>query len=124
MLDTATLVLKITDEAQTRLKEVLDSRGDQSLALRVFAEGAGENLARYGMTLDAEQLADDTVVEFAGFKVYVDRESAAFVDESEIDYVDGLMGAGFTLQNPNYQQAPAAGGCCGGGGGGGCGCQH
>ena len=41
----------------------------------------------------------------------------------KIDFQEGLMGAGFTLQNPHYSQAPA-GGCCGGHGGAGCGCQH
>ena len=42
---------------------------------------------------------------------------------SEIDFQEGLMGAGFTLQSPHYTQAQA-GGCCGGSGGSGCGCQH
>ncbi len=124
MLDTRTaLVLNITEEAQERLREVMDARNDASLALRVFAQGAGDNLARYGMTLDGEQLADDTVLEFAGFKVLVDRESVEYVHDSTIGFQDGLMGAGFTLQNPTYEQAPA-GGCCGGSGGGGCGCHH
>ena len=123
MLDTTTVTLNISDEAQSRLREIIAGRGEPNLALRVFAQGMGGNLARFGMTLDAEQLADDAAVEFAGFRVLVDRESAEFVHESEIDYQEGLMGAGFTLQNPRYEQAPA-GGCCGGHGGAGCGCQH
>src|SRR5919204_5338811 len=122
MLDTQTLVLNISDEAQMRLRETIAQRGDANLAVRVFAQGMGEGLARYGMALDGDQLADDTVLEFEGFKVFVDRESAEFVHESEIDFQEGLMGAGFTLQNPHYAQAPA-GGCCGGHGGSGCGCQ-
>jgi iron-sulfur cluster insertion protein len=123
MLDTQTVVLNISDEAQARLRETIEQRGDANLAVRVFAQGAGEGTARYGMALDGDQLADDHVLEFDGFKVFVDRESAEFVHESEIDFQDGLMGAGFTLQNPHYSQAQA-GGCCGGSGGGGCGCQH
>jgi len=123
LLDTKTVVLNISDEAQEKLRETISAKGDPNMAVRVFAQGAGPGLARYGMALDAEMLADDVVLEFAGFKVLVDRESAEIVHDSEIDFADGLMGAGFTLQNPHYQQAPS-GGCCGGSGGGGCGCSH
>ena len=122
MLDTTALTLNISDLAQEKLREVVAAKG-ADVAVRVFAQGAGEGLARFGMALDGEQLADDTILEYDGFKVFVDRESAEFVHESEIGYQDGLMGAGFTLQNPRYEQAPA-GGCCGGSGGSGCGCQH
>jgi iron-sulfur cluster assembly protein len=123
MLDTRTLTLNITDEARKQLREVIAAKAGQDVAVRVFAQGAGEGLARFGMALDGDQLADDTVLDFDGFKVFVDRESAEFVVDCEIDFQDGLMGAGFTLQSPHFQQAPA-GGCCGGSGGSGCGCQH
>jgi len=122
MLDTQILTLNISDLAQEKLREVVAAKGDD-VAVRVFAQGAGDGAARFGMALDADQLADDTVLEFDGFKVFVDRESAEFVHDSELDFQEGLMGAGFTLQNPHYAQAPA-GGCCGGSGGSGCGCQH
>jgi iron-sulfur cluster assembly accessory protein len=122
MVDTQTLTLNISDLAQEKLREVVAAKG-ADVAVRVFAQGAGEGTARFGMALDGDQLADDTVLEFAGFKVFVDRESAEFVHDSEIDFQEGLMGAGFTLQNPHYSQA-SAGGCCGGHGGSGCGCQH
>jgi Fe/S biogenesis protein NfuA len=122
MLDTQTLTLNISDLAQEKLSEVVAAKGE-GVAVRVFAQGAEEGTARFGMALDADQLADDTVLEYAGFKVFVDRESAEFVRDAEIDFQEGLMGAGFTLQSPHYTQA-AAGGCCGGSGGGGCGCQH
>ena len=122
MLDTKTLTLNISDLAQEKLREVVSAKG-ADVAVRVFAQGAGDGAARYGMALDGDQLADDTILEFEGFKVFVDRESAEFVHDSEIDFQDGLMGAGFTLQNPHFVQAQA-GGCCGGSGGSGCGCQH
>ena len=113
MIEATKVVVNISDEAQEKLREVIASKGVPGLAVRVFAQGAGEGQARYGMALDAEQLADDHVLEFEGFNVLVDAESAEFVNESELDYQDGLMGAGFTLQNPNYAQP--TGGCgCGG----------
>lgn len=117
MIETTNVVVNVSDEAQAKLREVIASKNQPDLAVRVFAQGAGEGFARYGMALDAEQLADDQVLEFDGFKMYVDRESAEFVHESELDFQDGLMGAGFTLQNARYAQ-PTGCGC----GGGACGC--
>lgn len=122
MIETQVLVLNITDEARDKVRDIIAARSEPDLALRVFAQGAGENLARYGMTLDGDQLADDTVMDFPGFRVFVDRDSMEYVHDSEIGFQESLMGGGFTLQNPHYAQAPA-GGCCGGSGGGGCGCQ-
>jgi iron-sulfur cluster assembly protein len=112
VIETTNLVVNISDEAQEKLREIIAAKNVPGLAVRVFAQGAGEGLARYGMALDAEQLADDHVLEFQGFTVLVDRESAPFVNESELDYQDGLMGAGFTLQNPHYAQPVGCG--CGG----------
>ena len=118
MIETTTLVVNVSDEAQVKLREVIESKNQPNLAVRVFAQGAGDGFARYGMALDADQLADDVVLEFDGFKVFVDRESAEFVHESELDFQDGLMGAGFTLQNPKFAQPTGGCGC----GGGSCGC--
>jgi iron-sulfur cluster assembly protein len=129
VIETTTLVVNVSDEAQAKLREIIASKNQPNLAVRVFAQGAGEGMARYGMALDGEQLADDTVLEFDGFKMLVDRESTEFMNEAELDFQDSLMGAGFTLQSPHFAQ-PTGGcgcgggscGCGGGGGGGGCGC--
>ena len=51
---------------------------------------------------------DDRVMEANGIRVYVDESSVRYLQGSEIDYVDTLMGAGFTVNNPN---AVAACGC-------------
>ena len=44
---------------------------------------------------------DDVVVEYDGIRVLIDPVSAQYITGSEIDYKDGLMGAGFTVDNPN-----------------------
>ncbi|HEV2235643.1 MAG TPA: iron-sulfur cluster assembly accessory protein, partial [Ktedonobacterales bacterium] len=68
--------------------------------LRVFVAGGGCSGLQYGMTLDERQ-EGDTVVELGGVRVVVDEMSAQYLAGSEIDYVDSLMGAGFTVNNPN-----------------------
>jgi iron-sulfur cluster assembly accessory protein len=43
----------------------------------------------------------DSLFEFDGLKVIVDRSSLLHMDGAEVDYVEGLHGAGFKFSNPN-----------------------
>jgi iron-sulfur cluster assembly accessory protein len=94
-------VVSITDEALGQLKTLLDQEGNPELGLRLFVSGGGCSGLQYGMAFDDEVRAGDEVVEQSGVKIIVDDFSAPHVRGSEIDYVDGLMGAGFTVHNPN-----------------------
>ena len=79
------------------------------------------------MTLDEEQ-EGDTVIPISGFDVLVDEMSVGYIDGSEIDYVDSLMGAGFTVNNPNAVSSCGCGHSFktanGGGEARGCACGH
>lgn len=94
-------VVTITDEALGQLKTLLEQEGNPDLGLRLFVSGGGCSGLQYGMAFDDEIRDGDEVVEQSGVKVIVDDFSAPHVRGSEIDYVDGLMGAGFTVHNPN-----------------------
>ena len=56
---------------------------------------------RYGMMLEDQPTPDDNVLNANGVRVYIDNNSVPLIQGSEIDYVDTLMGAGFTVNNPN-----------------------
>jgi iron-sulfur cluster assembly protein len=94
-------VVTITDEALGQLKTLLDQEGNPELGLRLFVSGGGCSGLQYGMAFDDEIREGDEVVQQSGVKIIVDDFSAPHVRGSEIDYVDGLMGAGFTVHNPN-----------------------
>ena len=122
-----TSIINMTPAASDKVRELLAQENDPSLALRVFVAGGGCSGLQYGMTLDEEQ-EGDTVVPIGGFNVLVDEMSMGYIDGSEIDYVDSLMGAGFTVNNPN---AVSSCGCghsfktaSGGGEARGCACGH
>ena len=123
-----TTFVSMTPAAVSKVHELLKQENDLSLALRIFVAGGGCSGLQYGMTLDEEQ-EGDTVILQNGFNVLVDEMSMGYIDGSEIDYVDSLMGAGFTVNNPN---AVSSCGCghsfkTAGGGGGearSCGCGH
>jgi iron-sulfur cluster assembly protein len=53
------------------------------------------------------------VFETDGVKVVVDPESFQHLNGTEIDYVDGLTGAGFTMKNPNAMGGCGCGSSCG-----------
>ncbi|MFZ0214657.1 MAG: iron-sulfur cluster assembly accessory protein, partial [Candidatus Dormiibacterota bacterium] len=79
----------------------LQKEGNPQLGLRLFVSGGGCSGLQYGMAFDDETRPGDEIVEQNGIRILVDDFSAPHVRGSEIDYVDGLMGAGFTVHNPN-----------------------
>ena len=94
-------VVSLTSDAQTRLKELLEKEGNPQLALRIFVSGGGCSGMQYGMAFDDNRRAEDLVIDAEGVHILVDDFSAPYIQGSEIDYVDSLMGAGFTVHNPN-----------------------
>lgn len=94
-------VVSLTPQASTRLRDLLAKENNPELALRVFVSGGGCSGMQYGMAFDDQRRADDVIVDHEGVKILVDDFSVGYIRGSEIDYVDSLMGAGFTVHNPN-----------------------
>ena len=122
-----TSIVGMTPTAVEKVRELLTQENDPSLGLRIFVAGGGCSGLQYGMTLDEEQ-DGDTVIMQEGFKVLVDEMSVSYITGSEVDYVDSLMGAGFTVNNPNAVSSCGCGHSFKTAGGGGearsCGCGH
>ena len=108
MLEQATTVVSLSDAAATKLRDLTKEETNPAIGLRVYVYSGGCSGYRYGMMLEDAPTAEDRILEANGVKVYVDGQSVALLQGSEIDYVDTLMGAGFTVNNPN---AVAACGC-------------
>ncbi len=108
MLDVQPSTLSLTDAAASKLREITAEETNPNVGLRVYVYSGGCSGFRYGMMIEDAPTAEDQVVEANGIKVYVDGRSLDLISGSEIDYVDTLMGAGFTVNNPN---AVAACGC-------------
>jgi iron-sulfur cluster assembly accessory protein len=122
-----TTVITLTTAAANKVHELLTQETDPGLGLRIFVAGGGCSGLQYGMTLD-EQQEGDTIIEQAGFSVLVDEMSIGYITGCEVDYVDSLMGAGFTVNNPNAVSSCGCGQSFrtaeGGGDAQGCGCGH
>jgi iron-sulfur cluster assembly accessory protein len=108
MIDQQPTVVSLTDAAVVKLQELTKEETNPQIGLRVYVYSGGCSGFRYGMMLEDAPTPDDRVLESNGIKVYVDGQSVDLLKGSQIDYVDTLMGAGFTVNNPN---AVAACGC-------------
>ena len=103
-------MLTMTEKAAVKAKALFVEKGLAGEAgLRVFVVGGGCSGYQYGMALAREVDEDDLVIEHAGVKLVVDPDSAPLLEGAEIDYVDDLMKAGFTIFNPNAVKSCACG---------------
>ena len=106
-MDTPNAAVTITDVAAAKIRDlVAAAEGDQ--APRIAVRGGGGSGFQYALALDAAK-DDDNVFEHNGVSVVVDKVSMQFVFGSQVDFVDGLQGAGFTVNNPNVVAACGCG---------------
>ncbi len=99
----------LSDAAAGKLRELVEAEQNPAIGLRVYVYSGGCSGFRYGMMLEDQPSAEDLTVESKGIKVYVDQQSTQYLSGSEIDYLDTLMGAGFTVNNPNAVSACGCG---------------
>jgi iron-sulfur cluster insertion protein len=93
--------LVFTDNAATKVRQLIDEEGNTQLKLRVFVQGGGCSGFQYGFTFDEETGEDDTVMEKNGVTLLIDAMSYQYLVGAEIDYKDDLEGAQFVIKNPN-----------------------
>jgi iron-sulfur cluster assembly accessory protein len=109
LMDQKTTIVSITDNAAEKVKALMVQEAEEDLALRIAVRPGGCSGFQYSIYFDDEINDDDEVVETKGVKVLIDAMSVPYIMGSEFDYVDGLTGAGFAVNNPNV-----SGGCgCG-----------
>jgi iron-sulfur cluster assembly protein len=102
-------LVTLTDAAASKLRELTTEETNPEIGLRVYVYSGGCSGFRYGMMLEDSPSAEDMRIESQGIRVYVDGASTQYLGGSEIDYVDTLMGAGFTVNNPNAVSACGCG---------------
>ena len=107
-MNTPGTATKSTDTAAAKLKELLAGQAEADQVLRVAVKGGGCSGFQYALALDQHK-EDDHVFEHNGVSVVVDKVSMQFVFGSEVDFVEGLQGAGFSVNNPNVVAACGCG---------------
>jgi iron-sulfur cluster assembly accessory protein len=107
--ETAKEAIVLSDKAVEKIGELLGGQAEaEGQALRVAVRGGGCSGFQYALAFDRAK-DDDHVFEVDGVAVVVDKTSMQFVFGSEVDYVEGLQGAGFQVNNPNVVAACGCG---------------
>jgi len=93
-------MITITAKAATEIQKIIAQENSGALALRVGVQGGGCSGLSYFLSLDKDPRPDDKVFESGGVKVYLDSKSALYLEDTQVDFTDGLQGSGFTFNNP------------------------
>lgn len=100
--------MNIDSDAIVRIEELLLEENNPDLKLRVFVQGGGCSGLQYGFTFVDNKEDDDYDYQFGKVTVLVDAISMDYLRNSTLRYEDGIMGAGFSIDNP---QARTTCGC-------------
>jgi iron-sulfur cluster assembly protein len=99
----------LTPIAADKVRELLSQRGAPEQALRIGVRGGGCSGNSYFMEFCEGAGEGDEIIESHGVRLVVDVKSQMLLAGTTIDYVSGLMGAGFKFNNPNVRHACACG---------------
>ena len=95
------LTSEITDAAAAKVKKLIEEDGNANLKLRVTVSGGGCSGFQYGFEFDENVADDDIQIEKDGVVMLIDRMSMQYLAGSEVDYLEGLEGSRFVINNPN-----------------------
>ncbi|MEY4530243.1 MAG: hypothetical protein RLZZ156_964 [Deinococcota bacterium] len=104
-------MISMTEFGANKAKEILEKNNKLNAAVRVFVKSGGCSGYSYGMAIDDRRLDGDTIFESHGVNVVVDKMSLPLLEGATVDYLENMMGGGFSVvSNPNATS--------------GCGCGH
>jgi iron-sulfur cluster assembly accessory protein len=99
----------LTEQAQGKVRTLIEAEGRDDLRLRVAVQPGGCSGLIYQLYFDEQLAEDDVIKDFDGVEVVIDKMSVPYLDGASIDFEDTIQKQGFTIDNPN-----AAGSCaCG-----------
>ncbi len=99
--------ITMSESAALQINVIMAKQGKNQF-LRVAVNGGGCSGFQYAFEFADAPNEDDLVIERVGARILIDEISQEFLKNSEIDYVNELIGAAFKIHNPN---ATASCGC-------------
>jgi len=105
----ASTVFTLSDAASDKVKTLITAEGNPDLVLRVAVRPGGCSGFSYEMFFDTDVADDDVKLVHGGVTVVIDPASAPHLGGAELDYKDGLQGAGFSINNPNATRSCGCG---------------
>jgi iron-sulfur cluster assembly accessory protein len=103
-------LIRITTLAAGKVNEIREAEAIESeMALRLRVVGGGCAGFSYDLYFDTPVDGIDRQMEINGVRVVVDDMSLMYLLGTEVDYVEGLQGAGFKFHNPNVKSTCGCG---------------
>ncbi len=96
-------MITLTDKAAEKVKFLQQQDSKEGFALRLRVVGGGCSGYSYSLDFDDQALEGDTAFEDRGVTIVIDPRSLGMIDGSQVDWIERMTGAGFTIQNPNAQ---------------------
>ncbi|MEA2126243.1 MAG: iron-sulfur cluster assembly protein [Solirubrobacteraceae bacterium] len=103
-------MITFTEKGAEKVREFLSAQTAdvQTAGLRVGVRGGGCSGFQYALAFDNERDGDEIFTDH-GLRILVDAPSLPYVRGAVVDYVDGMQGAGFKVDNPNVIAACGCG---------------
>ena len=98
------MAILLSEKAAAEIKKIITEQGlpEAETRLRVGVKGGGCSGFSYMLDLTEEAKGEsDKELESNGIKILIDEKSNLYLDGTEIDFKDEVMGRGFVFKNPN-----------------------
>ena len=99
----------VTEMAAKEIQTLINQYNNPGLGLRVKVLAGGCSGYSYDLAFDDQVQENDMIFESYGVKVLIDDRSFKVLDGTQLDYVDTMLGRGFTFSNPNAKSTCGCG---------------
>lgn len=96
-------MITITEQANSKVSELIAEENNPNLKLRVFVQGGGCSGMQYGFLFEEESNEDDFAIDISGIVYLVDAMSMQYLEGATIDYKESFEGNSFVISNPNAE---------------------
>ena len=103
------MAIEITDSAVGEIRRLIETEGLEVGGLRVGVKGGGCSGLSYNLGFESEVRKGDKVFERDNVKLFCDLKSYIYLNNTMLDFDDGLMGKGFVFMNPNAKKTCGCG---------------
>ena len=94
-------IIKLSDNAASRIKEIMANAEKDSIGVRVSVKAGGCAGMSYVMEYTKEHNPNDEVIEDKGVKVFIDSAAVMYLLGTEMDYKKEKFSSQFVFNNPN-----------------------
>jgi iron-sulfur cluster assembly protein len=102
-------VLRLTDAAATRIRDILGQSGGRYIGVRVGVKNGGCAGMSYTMDYAEAQNPMDEVIEDKGVRILIDPKAVMFLIGTEMDFARDRLASRFVFRNPNQTEACGCG---------------